>query len=134
MKPVVRRDDLVFPELSYYVVGCAYDVWDELGPGHMEKTYQKAMAIVFKSKNINFKEQVYYPLKFKNETIAKGFLDFLIEEKIILELKKDGHFSKTHIEQVLNYIKLSNLKLAILINFTKEGVKFKRIININQTC
>lgn len=56
--------------------------------------------------------------------------DFLIEDKVILEIKKDDIFSKPRIEQVLNYLKLSQLKLAILINFGKSGVKFKRIVNI----
>jgi GxxExxY protein len=131
MKPVLRRDDLVYPELSYEIIGCAYEVLDELGPGHMEKIYQKALAIVLSTKNIKFKEQVYYPVKFRSKLIGKGFLDFLIEEKIIVELKKDNRFSKTNIEQVFNYLKLSGLSLAILINFTKEGIKFKRIINTN---
>lgn len=130
MKTTVRRNDLIEPELSYEVVGCAYEVFDELGPGHSEKIYQNAFAVSLKSKNKKFQEQVYYFLKFKGETIGKGFLDFLVENKIIIELKKDEHFSKTHIEQVLNYLKLSNLKLAILINFTKEGVKFKRVVNV----
>lgn len=106
-------------------------VWDELGPGHLEKVYQKSFAIVLRNNNRKFQEQVYYSLKFKNEIVGKGFLDFLIDDKIIVELKKDGNFSKTNIEQVLNYLKLSNLKLAILINFTKEGIKFKRIVNVN---
>jgi len=130
MKPLVRRNDLVYPELSYEIVGCAYEVWDELGSGHLEKIYQKSLAIVLRTKNIKFQEQVYYSLKFRNEIVGKGFLDFLIDDKIIVELKKEGNFSKTHIEQVLNYLKLSDLKLGILINFTKEGIKFKRIINI----
>jgi GxxExxY protein len=131
MKPIVRRNDLVYPELSYEIVGCAYEVWDELGFGHSEKIYQKSFAIVLRTKNKKFQEQVYYSLKFRDEIVGKGFLDFLIDDKIIIELKKDGNFSKTNIEQVLNYLKLSNLKLAILINFTKEGVKFKRIVNVN---
>ena len=78
-------------------------------------------------------EQVYYPVKFKNEIISKGFLDFSVEEKIIVELKKDVQFSKTHIEQVLDYLKRSKLQLAVIINFTLEGVKFKRIVNLNQS-
>ena len=131
MKPVVRRNDLVYPELSYEIIGYAYEVWDELGPGHLEKIYQKSLAIVLRAKNRKFQEQVYYALKFRNEIVGKGFLDFLIDDKIIIELKKDGNFSKTNIEQVLNYLKLSNLKLVILINFTKEGVKFKRIVNVD---
>ncbi|MBN8695689.1 MAG: GxxExxY protein [Bacteroidetes bacterium] len=65
--------------------------------------------------------------------IGRGFLDFLVEDKIIVELKKDENFTKTSIDQVLNYLKTTDLKLAILINFTKQGVKFKRIINISES-
>lgn len=132
MKPQVRRDDLVFPELSYQIVGCAYEVFDELGPGHLEKVYQRAFAISLTRKEIKYSEQVCYSLKFKDEVVGKGFLDFCVDDKVIVELKKDGNFSKPHIEQILNYLKLSDLKLTILINFTKEGVKFRRIVNINK--
>ena len=129
---ILLRNDLVYPDLSFVIVGCAYEVFNELGPGHTEKNYQRAMAVMFEIKKVQFKEQVYYPLKFKERVIGKGFLDFLVEDKIIVELKKDETFAKTHIDQVLNYIRLSNLNLAILLNFTPEGVKFKRIVNINQ--
>ncbi len=90
------------------------------------------MATVFEEKKITFKEQEYYPLKFKNKVIGRGFLDFSVDNKIIVELKKDQTFTKTHIDQVVNYLKLSNYKLAILINFTPQGVKFKRLVNMNQ--
>ncbi len=126
MKPILKRTDLVYPELSYEIVGCAYEVWDELGLGHLEKIHQRSLAIVFRNKKMKFQEQVYYSLKFRNEIVGKGFLDFLVDEKIIVELKKDGNFSKSHIEQVLNYLKLSNLKLAILINFTKERCEIQK--------
>ncbi len=71
-------------------------MWDELGPGHLEKIYQKSLAIVFNTKKIKFQEQVYYSLKFRNEIAGKGFLDYLIDDKIIVELKKDGNFSNSH--------------------------------------
>ena len=133
MKPPLRRDDIVHPALSYEIIGCAYEVFDALGPGHSEKTYQKAMAVAFRKRNIPFQEQMYYALKFLDEIVGKGFLDFEVDSKIVVELKKDGHFSKTYLEQVLDYLKKSKLKLAILINFSQEGVKYKRILNINQS-
>ena len=71
-------------------------------------------------------------MKFKDKVIGRGFLDFSVDNKIIVELKKDQTFTKTHIDQVVNYLKLSNYKLAILINFTAQGVKFKRLVNMNQ--
>ena len=129
-KVILHREDLVYPELSYAIVGCAYEVFNELGPGHAEKNYQKAFAYIFTEKKIPFKEQVYYPLTFKGKVIGRNFLDFLVDDKVIVELKKNGAFSKTNIDQVLNYLKVSNLKLAILLNFTSDGIKFKRIVNI----
>jgi len=132
MKPLVRRNDLVFHELSYQLVGYAYEMFDELGPGYSEKTYQ-TYALLLRKNNHKYEKQVYYPVRFKNEIISRGFLDFQVEEKVIVELKKNELFSKTHIEQVLNYFVRTKLKLAILFNFTKHGVRFKRIVNINQT-
>lgn len=130
MKPPILKKDLLYPELSYDIVGCAYIVYDELGPGHMEKVYQKAMAIAFKEKGLAFTEQIQYPVKFRSEIVGKRILDFHVEEKIIVELKKDDLFSKAHVEQVLNYMKLTNCKLAILLNFAHRGLQFKRIVNI----
>jgi GxxExxY protein len=126
----VRRKDLLYPELSYEIVGCAYEVFKELGYGHSEKIYRQAMSILFKEKRWYYREQVYFPIKFRNTILKKRFLDFEVENKIVVELKKDYHFSKAHIDQVLEYLKISNLKLAILINFGKEGVFFRRIVNV----
>lgn len=124
------KSDLVYPELSYDIIGCAYEVFNELGFGHPEKFYQRAFAVQLKTKNILFKEQVYHPLKFKEEIIGKLFFDFLVDEKIIIELKKDNRFSKQHIDQVTEYLRASGVKLALLINFSPNGVIFKRLVNI----
>lgn len=131
MSGKVLKEGLIYPELSYQIIGCAYDVFNSIGPGHSEKIYQKSLSVSLDERQLKYSEQVYYDLKFKGKTVGKGFLDFLVDEKIIIEIKKDEFFSKTNIEQVLNYLQLSGLKLAILINFTKTGVKFKRIPNIN---
>ena len=130
-KPKLIREDIIYPELSYEIVGCAFEVFDALGPGHSEKTYQKAMAVAFRKRDIPFREQAYYALIFLDEIVGKSFLDFEVDSKIVVELKKDGRYSKTNLEQVLDYLKKSKLKLAILINFSQDGVKFKRIVNIN---
>lgn len=131
MATKVLRDDLVYPELSFKLIGCAFEVFNQLGYGHYEKYYQKAYAEALKNNKIEFTEQVYSPLKFNDIVIGKLFFDFLIENKIIVELKKDNHFAKRHIDQVNEYLKTSNHKLAILINFTSKGVIYKRLVNIH---
>ena len=123
-------DDLVYPELSFKIVGCAFEVYNELGFGHAEKYYQKALAVALRKQSIPYKEQVHYPLIFKGETIGRGFCDFVVEEKIIIELKKTDRYSKGNIDQVNQYLKSSGLKLAILINYTSTGAIFKRLVNI----
>jgi len=125
------KTDILHPELSYKIIGCAFDVFNELGPGFHEKYYQRALAEAFNNQKLKFLEQKGCILKYKDVIIGKQYLDFLVDDKIIVELKKGNQFSKRHIEQVLNYLKTNKLELAILINFTNEGVVSKRIININ---
>lgn len=124
------KKDLVYPELSYLIVGILFNIYKELGDGYQEKYYQKAVAIELKKHKLDFREQVSIPLKYKGEKIGNYFLDFVIEKKIVLELKKGDRFFKKNIEQVYGYLKAGNLKLGILANFTKRGVKFKRIVNL----
>lgn len=132
MKAVVTKQDLLYSELSYEIVGCAFTVFNELGYGHHEKYYQRAYSSLLKEKQIPFSEQLYLPLKFREKIIGKFYFDFFIDGKVIVELKKDNRFSKHYIDQVLSYLKVSNMKLAILINFTRDGVVSKRIINIDR--
>lgn len=123
---------LVYPELSYKIVGILFDVYNNLGFGYQEKYYQKAVALEFKRAGLKFVEQVSLPIKFKDCKIGRYFLDFLVENKIIVEIKRHNKFYKKDIEQVYSYLKHFNLKLGILASFTKNGVYFKRVININK--
>jgi GxxExxY protein len=130
MKRTIKKQDLVYSELSYDIVGCAYEVWDQLGAGNTVEVYQKALATAFKKKGLSFLEQIQYPGELKTELAGKGVLDFLVEEKVAVEVKKEDFFSKPHIQQVSNYLKSNNYKLGILLTFTSTGLQFKRIVNI----
>jgi GxxExxY protein len=123
-------EDLVYPELSYKVIGCAYEVFNQLGYGYAEKHYQKAFAEVLKQRKIAFTEQYYTPIKVLEVVVVRGYCDFVIEDKIIVELKKNERFSQSNIQQVNQYLKSTGLKLGLLINFTPRGAIFKRLVNI----
>lgn len=124
------KDKIVYPKLSYKIVGCLFEVYRNLGSNHRERYYQEAVKNEFIRKHLKFQEQVYIPLDYKGDKIGKYYLDFLIENRIILELKKGSIFYKQNIEQVLAYLKSSQLKLGIIANFTREGVKFYQVLNI----
>lgn len=126
----VRKDDLLFPELSYQLIGVLFDVHNTLGYGYQEKYYQKAIAAALKKIQIPFREQVLVEIKVGNEIIAKGYADFIIDEKIILEIKKGNSFRKNNIDQLYSYLKMTRLNLGILANFTAKGLLYKRIVNI----
>jgi GxxExxY protein len=131
MAKKLKRSDLIYPELSYKIVGILFEVYNNLGPGHKERYYQKAIAVALRTAKISFKEQVYSPVIFKDNNVGNYFLDFLIEDKIVLEIKSGEKFLKQNIAQIYSYLKTKKLKLGILANFTKEGLKFKRIVNLN---
>lgn len=131
MKKTLQRKDLIYPELSYKIVGCLFEVYNNLGPDHREKFYQKAIAWEFDNNKIKFCKELPISLKYKNQSLGKNYLDFLLEDKIVLEIKVGKHFTKHSFDQVREYLKLNNLNLGLIANFTKDGVKIHRVINFN---
>ncbi|MBI5529904.1 MAG: GxxExxY protein [Candidatus Doudnabacteria bacterium] len=133
MPSELKRDDLIYPKECYEIVGILMEVYKKLGSGYQEKYYQRGIAEELRLRNKKFAEQVAVPLLYKEKKLGTYFLDFLVEigdAKIVVEIKKDDHFSKHNIEQVVGYLKATNLKLGILANFTPKGVRYKRIINL----
>ena len=119
------KQDLLFPELSYKIVGCAFDVFNEIGGGHKELTFHNALEVSFNSKSILFKEQLYYSVKFRNQTAGKNFFDFLVDDKIVVEIKSADRFVKAHFDQLLNYLVVSDLKLGILTHSAEQKLNLK---------
>lgn len=131
MEGILHKSDLVYPELSFQVVGILFEVYNQLGYGFAEKVYQKATATGLKNSGLKFQEQVFAPVLFEHEQVGTGYLDFLIENKLVLELKKGDRFAKAHIDQVYQYLVSKNLKLGILAYFSPKKLHFRRIVNIN---
>ncbi len=122
MKEIIHKD------LSYNIVGVLFEVFRGLGGGFQEKYYQKALKRTFIEKGIPFLEQVRVDLNYKGKFLGRYYLDFIIDNKVVLEIKAKYAITRTDIIQVLNYLKQSNLELGIISNFTRDGVKIKRIL------
>jgi len=132
MNKTVYKSDLLYPELSYQVVGILFDIFTELEYGYKENQYQKAVEVALKSLKLDYKRELPVKISYKGEFVTTVYLDFLIDSKIVLELKQGNRFNKKDIEQVYNYLKATKLKLGILARFTKSGVKFMRVVNIDK--
>ncbi|TSC96657.1 MAG: hypothetical protein Athens101426_236 [Parcubacteria group bacterium Athens1014_26] len=124
-----NKDKIIFPDLSYKIIGSTFEVFNELGWGLSEKDYQKALMKEFERRKIKFKREVYIPLQYKNINIGRYYADFIIEDKILLEIKVVSRFGYVHVKQLFGYLKSAGVKLGILLYFTKEGIKYRRVLN-----
>ncbi len=121
--------EIVFPELSYKILGAAFRVFNRMGWGLSEKAYQKAVEREFMTSGIAFKKEVYIPLTYGGTHLGRYFADFVIENKILLELKAVLKLEYAPTKQVLGYLRSINLELGILLYFNKDGVKYRRVLN-----
>ena len=121
---------LLFGELSYKITGLAYEIDNLIGFGHREKIYADAIEELFKRDKISYKREVYFPIKIGDKVIAKKFFDFIVEDKIVIEFKTGDYMYKESCSQIFSYLKASGLKLGLILRFTKNGVKIKRIPNL----
>lgn len=110
-------------------MGSLFKVHNKLGPSLLEKHYQRAVAKEFHKQKIPYKREISINLQYEGEDIGKYFLDFIIDEKIILELKAEKYYNPIFFKQVLSYLKQTHLPLAILANFRSEKLVYRRIIN-----
>lgn len=124
-----NKSDLIYPELSYKIVGILYKVYNKLGPGYQEKVYQNAIEVELKRLGIPHKREQYVSVTFEGEGVGKYFVDFVIDEKITLEIKQKEYFDKKFIHQVLDYLNGLHLKLAIIANFGERRLNYKRVVN-----
>lgn len=120
---------IIYPELSYEIIGLLFKVHNELGNRYQEKYYQRAVEVKLKIKRIPYEKEIIVDLKIDNEKIGKYFLDFLIDKKIILELKAKPILTKNDYRQVKAYLRSTNLKLGILVNFYPESLQYERVLN-----
>jgi GxxExxY protein len=119
---------IIYKELSYKIIGAAMEVHRVLGKGFLEKVYENSLMVFLKSINVNAIQQASIRVHFMNEVVGNYISDILVEDKIIIELKTVDKISDIHRAQALNYLKATNLKLAIIINFKKSSLEYERIV------
>jgi GxxExxY protein len=119
-------------ELSKIIVNTAYQIHVELGPGLLESVYEEVMYSELKSHNLNVERQKGIPLIWKSKKMSLGFrADLIVNNKVLIELKSIENIAPVHPKQVLTYLKLTGLKLGLLINFNEALIKngITRIVN-----
>jgi len=119
---------MIKSDLSEKIIGCGFEVINNLGIGFLEKVYENAMIKELKSKNLKAEQQKPIKVYYKNEIVGEYFADIIVEDEIIVELKAVKELSKIHIAQCLNYLKATDKKVCLLMNFGNSRLEFKRIV------
>lgn len=119
-------------DITFKIRGCIFAVYNNLGPGLLESVYESALVYELQKHGLETKSQVLLPVLYDGVKLEIGFrFDILVEEKVIIEIKSVEDLSKLHFKQLLTYLKLSEKKVGILVNFNCENIQenIKRIVN-----
>ncbi|MBS1810148.1 MAG: GxxExxY protein [Acidobacteria bacterium] len=122
------QEQFLFKELTFKIIGIAMEVHRELGFGFLEKVYENALLVAFRLVGIKAEQQVPIKVYFKGVIVGEYIADILVEDKIILELKSQDKITDVHRAQTLNYLKATNLKVALILNFGKRSLEHERLV------
>lgn len=114
--------------LCYKIIGICMNIHSEVGPGFPEEYYQKALEIEFNDSHLSHEPQQPVQVLYKEILLGMNFLDFLIEERLILEIKSVNQLTNVHKFQVLKYLGYTGLDYALLVNFGRESLQYERIL------
>jgi len=115
------------------VIGCAMKVHQQMRSGYPEQIYHRCLIIEFSKKAIGFQQEVEMPIYYEGTLAGKRRADFLIENKVVLEIKAMAELTDAHLAQALNYLEGRNLEIGLLLNFGSKSLEIKRIINNKAT-
>jgi GxxExxY protein len=114
--------------LIHNVVGAVYEVSNVLGAGFLEKVYERALARELRVRGMKAETQVPCPVRYKEECVGEYFIDILVNDYLPIELKCVSHLADEHLAQCLNYLRATERRIALLVNFQKAKVEWKRVV------
>ena len=125
---LTSEDKWLYKELTGKLIGCCYRVHNILGSGHKESVYQQALCKEFREENINYIQEASLGVKYQGDSVGIYRADFVVENKILLEIKAVESMPKNYEIQLLHYLKTTGYKLGLLINFGAKSVQVRRRI------
>jgi GxxExxY protein len=115
-------------DLTYEIIGAAMEVHSDLGPGYKEEIYQKALEIELRNRKTQFEPQKSIEIRFKGEMVGWHLLDFLVDDKVVVEIKALSRLDTDHEAQIISYLKATESEIGLLINFGTKRLEYKRIL------
>ena len=118
---------LAHEELTHAIIGCAFEVSNELGAGFLESVYQRAMVVALRQRDLAVATQQAIRVLFRGQCVGEFYADLLVEDKIIVELKAVKKILPEHQAQLINYLNATGVEIGLLINFGCPRLEYKRL-------
>ena len=116
-------------QITETILGCCFEVMNELGAGFLESVYEKALVIALRESGVSAVPQAPVKVHFRDQIVGEFFVDILVENKVIVELKTVKKVAPEHLAQTINYLKATKLETALLINFGGQRLEYRRLNN-----
>ncbi len=110
------------------IVGCAMEVLNELGSGLIEKPYENALAVEFHLRGVPFSQQVRCDVLYKGEKVGLYIPDLIVYDKIIVDTKVIDRISNVELGQMINYLRVTDLRVGLILNFKRSKLEWKRVV------
>jgi len=120
---------MIQDDVTYKIIGCAMKVYNVLGSGFQEVIYQRALAIEMGNQGLKFLREQEMPIYYEGTEIGQRRVDFLVEQRVLVEIKALACLENVHLAQALNYLEAFNLETGLLINFGAKSLEKKRLMN-----
>ena len=127
-----KLDTKIHDDLTYKIIGCAMKVHNTLGNGFQEVIYQRCLAIEMEKQGLNFAREQEIPIYYEGIEVGTRRVDFLVEERVMVELKALTKLEDVHLAQGLNYLTAYSLDIGLLINFGAKSLEVKRLYRKNK--
>jgi GxxExxY protein len=120
--------EFLFKEETHRIIGCAMEVLNTLGHGLLEKPYENALVVEFQHQDISYAQQPRFPVIYKTVHVGEYIPDLLVFDKIIVDTKAIESIGNNEKAQIINYLKITGLRVGLLLNFKHPKLQWERIV------
>lgn len=126
---MASETEFLFKELTHLIIGASMEVHRILGAGYLESVYHAALAYELSLRKVQFAQEVKLQVKYKNIIVGDFRADFIVDDKVIVEIKAINTLTDADVAQIINYLHTSGKRVGLLINFGKSSLEYRRFVH-----